>query len=544
MIPTPEKLGLFYASKDIVTEGSPLPDRSVSAGSTLLSITTPSITQPTGYWNGAVGFFFGSSTTAALRGKMFHVSKWVKEENRLYITSALPVVPTTTDKFRIFAGGKMTSSQEVFGLLANDRQPEADVITATNIAGTTLTKCSGMLGEGLLTIQYTGSTKAFAIKMGTGVFGPETIATANGEIVVFNSDFSGYIKLNIVFGSLLSSTLTDTYTLSIAKNVLIPNYEGYETNTGKLVERYHLLAVKNLSDAPTDAMTALSFWNVKPDYPTATTGGAVSNNLCGQPGTLNVNSSTSISTWPAKGFWIWASSSGNTAAAYYVLYRNGQTLFLAPRTDGLFLFTNGTNNLVVGETFQFGTNVNTVSGTFIITRIDIESGTLAGGNARGVCHFTKATGTSENMIYSGTSAAIYNVNNLSTQVGNLASTSYVYRGWRPVFDSRASNYDWMSSQMSTYKPAVTPIASGVKIEVMPDFDLGISPMTVQHADPANEYTYPEGLGFQTYTDQDKALVYENPLLGGSTLGLWIRQTIVDGTQARQNIVGNIRAMWY
>jgi hypothetical protein len=92
MIPTPDLLGLFYPSKELAAPGAASPDRIVGNGSTLLNITTTSLTQATDYWNGAVGFFCGSST-AALRGVTFHVRKWDKENNRLQITSPLPIIP-------------------------------------------------------------------------------------------------------------------------------------------------------------------------------------------------------------------------------------------------------------------------------------------------------------------------------------------------------------------------------------------------------------------------------------------------------------------
>jgi len=73
MIPTPDKLGLYYPSKDLASDGAALPDRLVIAGSTALTIMTNSITQATGYWNGALGFFCGSTTQQELKGKTFHV---------------------------------------------------------------------------------------------------------------------------------------------------------------------------------------------------------------------------------------------------------------------------------------------------------------------------------------------------------------------------------------------------------------------------------------------------------------------------------------
>jgi hypothetical protein len=542
MIPTPDKLALYYPSKDLASHGAALPDRSVMAGSTALTIMTNSITQATGYWNGALGFFCGSTTQQELKGKTFHVWKWIKEENRIYITTPLPVIPGTSDKFRIFAGGKYASSQEVFGLLVGGKQPEADdTVIGTNISGVTIKKASGMLGEGELGIQFNATTKTLAIRMGTGLYGPEVTLTKNETIPVFNSDFSGFILADVVFSALKTTgTHTDTYPLTIPKNVLIPNYEGYETNTGKLVERYHLFALKNTSAAPSDAMTALSLWCVKPDYASVRTTAASSNSLFGQPGSVVM--AAGVSTWPTRGFWVYNTT---TPAAFYVQYRNGTTLYLAPRSDGCFTFQNGTGELQKDAVLQFNSGVpTTANGTWIVTRIDIASGTLAAGNARGICHFTKATGTSYTLGVGSSSTNCY-LTNTSTIVCAATGNYNVYRGWRPLLDLRAANYDALSASSGGNLASIAnkSINSNDLLEVWPDFDLGIVASTGLHADPANEYTAPDGIMFQPYVAETKPLLYDL-LLGGDALSVWVRQTIVDGTQARQNIVGSIRAMWY
>jgi hypothetical protein len=67
MIPTPDYLGLFYPSKDLVMPNADSPNRVVSPGSTQLSIITESLDEASDFWNGAVGFFCGQSI-ASLRG--------------------------------------------------------------------------------------------------------------------------------------------------------------------------------------------------------------------------------------------------------------------------------------------------------------------------------------------------------------------------------------------------------------------------------------------------------------------------------------------
>lgn len=544
MIPTPDKLGLYYPSKDLTENGTALPERSVAAGSTAMAVMTDSITQATGYWDGALGFFFGPTTQPELRGQTFHVRKWIKDEGRLYITSPLPVVPTVTDKFKIFAGGKYASTQEVFGLLVGGKQPEADnSVTGTNITGVTFQKASGMLGEGTLSVQYNAATRGISIKMNTGLYGPEEILSKNGTVAVYNSDYSGFVLLDVVFSALKTTgTHTDSHTLAIPKNVLIPNYEGYETNTGKLVERFHLLAIRNKSEASFDAMTALSLWTVKPQHLTAATTANWSNDLYGQPGSVAMNAN--VSGWPSRGFWVYNTTNGYNAA-YYVTYRNGQTLYLAPRSDGFFLFSQGTAALQKDAVIQWTTGTPSAAiGTMIVTRVDVASGSLASGNAKGICHFTKATGTSYTFGISS-----YPENNIcylaggSTQIcrNAFAGQNSVFRGWRPPFDVIASNFDNLPALI--VNNCNKSIINGNVLEVWPDFDLGVVASTGLHADPANEYTAPSGVAFQPYVDATRPFIHDL-LLGGDWLSLWIRQTIVDGTQARQNIVGNIRAMWF
>lgn len=546
MIPTPDKLGLYYPSKDLTEAGTNLPERSIATGSTSMAIKTTSISQATGYWDGALGFFYGPTTQPELRGQTFHVRKWVKDEGCLYITSPLPIVPVDTDKFKVFAGGKYASTQEVFGLIVGGKQPEADnTVTGTNITGVTIKKASGMLGEGTLSIQFNAATKGISIKMNSGLYGPEEILSKNETIAVYNSDYSGFVLLEVVFSALKTSgTHTDTYVLTIPKNVLIPNYEGYETNTGKLVERFHLLALKNKSEASFDAMTALSLWTVKPEHLTATTTSDMSNNLYGQPGSITMN--TNVNNWPTRGFWVYNRTSSYNAA-FYVTYRNGQTLYLAPRSDGFFLFSYGTTHLQKGATIQWATGTaNATVGTMIVTRVEIASGSLESGDARGICHFTKATGTGHSfgMGTGGEGNYYCYLTGTSTQVcrNYVNGQNYcVFRGWRPKFDVSPANLANLGTLI--YNNRDRQIYSGHILEVWPDFDLGAVASTGLHADPPDEYTAPNGVAFQPYVDSTVPLIHDL-LLGGDLLSLWIRQTIVDGTQARQNIIGNIRAMWY
>jgi hypothetical protein len=131
MTAKPDKLRLFYPSRDLSAHGEPLPDRTILSAS-LNTIVTESIEQESGYWDGAVGFFTAESNSV-LRGLFFHVQKWTAGNDgtpgTLQLTQTLPATPVSTDKFRLLKGGKYISSQEVPGLKVSGKQPEFDSVT-------------------------------------------------------------------------------------------------------------------------------------------------------------------------------------------------------------------------------------------------------------------------------------------------------------------------------------------------------------------------------------------------------------------------------
>jgi hypothetical protein len=222
-------------------------------------------------------------------------------------------------------------------------------------------------------------------------------------------------------------------------------------------------------------------------------------------------------------------------------------LYLASRSDGFFLFGQGTSVLQKDAVLQWSTGTPTAAvGTLVVTRVEIASGSLASNNGRGICYFTKATGTGPafGLGTGGDGSFICYLAGTSTTACRNAvagSSQCVFRGWRPSFNVSAANFDSLGSLISNN--AQRWIYSGNVLEVWPDFDLGVVASTGLHADPENEYTAPAGVSFQPYVDSSRPIIHDL-LLGGDWLSLWIRQTIVDGTQARQNIIGNIRANWF
>jgi len=77
----------------LTTTGAVLPDRVIGAGATLTALPIPTLNEATNFWNGAIGFFVGTGTTAALRGVTFHVRSWDNTSKRLSLAQPLPIIP-------------------------------------------------------------------------------------------------------------------------------------------------------------------------------------------------------------------------------------------------------------------------------------------------------------------------------------------------------------------------------------------------------------------------------------------------------------------
>ena len=508
MIPTPDYLGLFYPSKELATPNANLPDRVVGPGSSMLNIVTTSLTEATDFWNGAVGFFCGQST-ASLRGLPFHVRKWNKDTNTLQITSPLPVVPVAGDMFKIFVGGKTASSQEVLAMKVSGKQPEVDPVTGPNVTGITIKKASAMLGEGTLTVNYTFSGRLLKIRMDSGDYGPDTILTGDVQnLAVYNKDLAGYILIDVNFAALRpSSSYSDTYTITTPKGNLIPNMEGYETNDGFGRTRYHLVAARNKSSSTLDAMNCFSIWTDRPKGTASTVYNGNYGASYAAPQTMNVNNAAD---WPTRGFWIRNKTKNDLR---YVDFRSGNILYLKAIDWGTITFKNAQDEILPG--MRIDSTASNPSYTAIVDQVFLESGTWAAKTASGTLHLKKYTGST----LFGATASVYS-NGALLFTGNGTST----RGFRG-----RNAVTWNSSD------AVEPTS---------DLDIGVNlPAGGYFRDPVNENTAPEGVTFGLHPAQDECLIVE-ALLGGGSVGIWLKQTIIDGTQAREGIEGSVAFAWY
>ncbi len=228
-IPTPDLLGLYYASRDLPNSGANSPDRVVGTGATQVTIPLTNVTEPNEFWNGGSGYFCGSGTSATLRGVPFHVRHWNGTNRTLILAAPLPTAPVAGDTLKLFKGGKHASSQEILSMKVSGKHPEIENVNGPNVTGITIKKASALLGEGTLSVYYAATTKALTIRMGSAAYGPETILTGDAtNVAVYANDLSGFILVDVTFASLRpSSAYTDTFTLTFPKGNFIPNYEGF-----------------------------------------------------------------------------------------------------------------------------------------------------------------------------------------------------------------------------------------------------------------------------------------------------------------------------
>ncbi|MCL2120302.1 MAG: hypothetical protein FWH27_17940 [Planctomycetaceae bacterium] len=506
--PTPDQLGVYYTSKDLTADGAAIPNRVTGSDSSVLSISVPAMTEATDFWNGAIGTFIGTSTaTSALRGFFFHVRKWDLATKKLALAQPLPIAPATGDTFQIIASGKTASNCEVHAMKVSGKQPEIEPVAGTSITGVTIKKASALLGEGTLTLSYvTSPARALTIRMGSANPGPEVTITANAtNLPVFNADLSGYVLVDVNFTSLPTSSRSDTFTITVPKGNLIPSMEGYETNDGAGRTRYHLIVAKNKSTSPLDAMTAFSIWTGRPAGNQTTVTASYSYSA-DTPGSISVSNA---STWPTRGFWVRRTVSGGSGDIRYVDYRSSNTLYVKPVTWGYLRFQNGTTELKPGMAI----NGTTYSATAIIDQVVLTGGSWSAGTAAGTLILKKFI----NSFYNTEAIRVDNV-----QVAQaVASSTRGYRGYTAT--------TWYNND---------------RIEPLSDIDIGLNlPSAGLYKNPETENIAPDGITFGIYQDQTEAMILES-VMAGSSVGIWTRETILDGTQARQDLDGSVYISWY
>lgn len=493
--PSADKLRVYYPGKHIAADGDALTLFTADAGGTQSTIVDAALTQADDYWNGAIGYFTGN-VTSALAGAAFHVKDFDAATDTLTLAKNLPAAPAAGDTFRLALGGGFRSSHEVFGLLAGGVPPELVAVTGTNITGLTLKKLAPRLGEGTLTAFFDFSESLLFIKMGSEAYGVGLATAGNPtDAIVFAADGQAWAQVTIVTASLPGSDQTDTFTLAYPPGTMVPDYEGYETAaTADGKTRYRLEVAKN-TDGGAGVMVGLAANIAKPAGAATTIAGGSSLGLVAASVIL-----TDASTWPTRGFWIRNTTKNDCR---YVNYRSGNTLACFGVDWATLAFDAGDNEMFPGDAI----NDETSGATAVIDQIVVTSGTWAGNDAVGTLLLKKVVGT------------FGNNNNIRVGVTVMAladgASVLKLRGYTAVA--------W---------------AAADAIELMADVDIGAGTATaLQFETPSAETVAPAGV---TFGVGEVALGH---LEDGDLVGVWRREWILSGHQARANVNGDTTYSW-
>jgi hypothetical protein len=350
--------------------------------------------------------------------------------------------------------------------------------------------------------------------MGTsGDYGPTAAFTGDTQnAVLFARDLVGYILVDVTFSQLSTANRSDTFTITAPKGNMIPNYEGYETNDGVGRTRYHLFVAKNRSIDIEEAISGMMLWTGRPVGTETTLSSSYSIPTTASSSMTVANASN----FPSRGFWI----KNKTVAApkydlRYVDYRSGNVLYIKPVMWATVPFKEGNSLLQRGA--EITTSYSTTDSA-VIDQIVITDGSLADGTAVGTLYLKKY------VSYSSYWYNNYEIRIKSTAIKCAQTTATSVRGFRGC-----TAVQWNSGNI---------------IEPASDIDIGIEYPGEDgfYSNPATENVMPN-VNFECVDDQLRNM-FAGPVFPGANMGIWVRETILDGTQARQGIEGDINFEWY
>lgn len=328
--PTADKLKTYFPSRYIAADGNTLTQYSVDSAAAR-TITDAALTESDDYWAGAIGWFDGDTLTPQLQGCFFHVRSFDATTDTLMLSRDLPAVPQAGDTFRLVIGGNRRSSQETFSLMAAGYQPELQPVSLANITGVTITKASGLLGEGDITLHYDATLEELYLKKAGEEYGVGL--SVSGDVVdgvIFAENAQSYLRVNVTAASLPVSNATEIVTLTCPEAVFTPDFEGYETADGAGGKaRYRLEVLRN--DDPVDTMVDLSVYTAKPAGAATTITSSLS--LTTSAGELTIDNPAN---WPTNSFWVKNTTRDDCR---YIKYRSGSTLYTTDTGTGLRGFT-------------------------------------------------------------------------------------------------------------------------------------------------------------------------------------------------------------
>ena len=495
------ELGLYFTSRDLTAHGQPLPDRTVVSASPL-AITTDSITQATGYWNGATGLFTDDAPDA-LRGLFFHVRSWTAGTGggpgTLELYGSLPVTPPADTVFRLCKGGKFASSQEIPGLMVSGKQPEFNPVSHASLPGITVTKVSPSLGEGTLSINMNNRAISVQITSATG-YGASVQLTQNvNGLILYTGGTEGWIRLNVNFTATTTANVTGTFTLGIPKGVLVPDVEADDAADPNGRIRYYCVAARN--NATNDTISALGVWTAPLGNGTATIQSVSTNDI-----TLTADPTS----WPLKGFWI-RNLKNNTFR--YVTNRSGSRLYLKAMSRGVYNFSSGTSHLIIENTLRRDSVTGGSYGKLLDLRIT--SGSLIAGNAAGLLMTS--------VYYGSGNCNIYN-----EQTGAIACW-FAPSSWIQSDRNFAAPGSWTANDL---------------LEAVSDLDLIAIENGGTFHDPATVTEKPlaEMIFRPCHNIDERAIA--GYLASGDYAAFWLQQHILSNVPAHAAVMGTLNFSWY
>ncbi len=502
--PTADKLRTYFASRYLAADGDPLAQYTVDSA-TVRALVDAALTEGSGYWDGAVGWFDPDTVTPALQGAVFHVQTFDGGTDTLTLSRDLPAAPQAGDTFRLALGGNRRSGRETFGMVVGGDMPEFSPVVCTNITGLTMHRASARLGANDLYIDYDQSRQEITIQVGSGGSpGPalDVSADVTGE-AIHAADDQGYIIVDVVNASLPGADAQEVFTLAYPRGYFCPDYEGYETGgEGKI--RYRLEVGRN--NDPADTMVDLCVHTVSPGGADTTI--ATGQSLTTDSGTIDIDGGAD---WPGRSFWVRnVDANAGAGDCRYVKYRSGPTLYCEAASDWTRLaFDNGTNAPAIGDVVD-GANSG-ASGR--IVSVQVNSGDWGTNDAAGFLYLSSVTGDfndNENLENSGLVFAL-------ADGGDI-------KGLR---DHTAANWN-----------------AGDHLQVMPDIDLGLDAPdgSSQFENPESESHAPATITFSAPTDEEDAL-YMGDVASGETRGVWRREWIMDNHRARKEIIADAVYFW-
>jgi hypothetical protein len=316
--------------------------------------------------------------------------------------------------------------------------------------------------------------------------------------VVFAADEQAYIQIDVTNGSLPGTDQTDVLTITYPDQTLTPDYEGFETATGKKI-RYRAEVCKNTDAA--DTMISAGVYLAR--YTDTATAIATGESLTTSEDDCSMDD---LSAFPSKSAFIYNVTKNDCR---YMKYRSGSHAYFAAANDwSVLAFDAGVTEISVGDTVTGASS----SATGVVASVQVNTGTWGSSNAAGFLILSDVTDNFSN-------DENIQVSTVTRAVANGADVKGI-RGFTAVA--------WEAEDV---------------IEILPEVDIGIdAPSTLEFEDPSNESTAPAGVVFTAPDDSDGSLTMGD-LASGEIYMVWRREWIMEAHRARANVNADTIYLW-